>query len=158
MYTCNHSTWQMGAGRRRSGSLSATESLSRPRLPETVSKQQASKQAKTTPSLFGERKKRIKERVVGTAVLITFLKKIYLLLSMLYVFHFMSLCAPCVCRSLQRPDLVICCCESFCWHWIIPRASEEQPSVFSCWSRSPALLLSMCFDSKVLVAESFLPI
>lgn len=45
MYTCNHSTWQMGAGRRRSGSLSATESLSRPRLPETVSKQQASKQA-----------------------------------------------------------------------------------------------------------------
>ena len=39
--------------------MSATESLSRPRLPETVSKQQASKQAgKNNPlSLWGEKEK-----------------------------------------------------------------------------------------------------
>lgn len=65
----------MQAGRKRSRSFSATENLSRSRLPETVSKT-ASKQTKTTPfSLFGERKKRINERVVGTAVLIPFLKE-----------------------------------------------------------------------------------
>lgn len=111
-YAYNHSTWEMEAEKKRSRPFSATESLSRPRLPETVWKT-ARKHTKTTSSLLSERKKRIKECVVGTAILI---KEIYLLLCMSCVFCFVILCALCACRSLQRSDPVACCGESPCWH------------------------------------------
>lgn len=145
----------MEAGKKRSRPFSATKSLSRPRLPETVSKTR--KQTKTTSSLLSERKKRIKECVVGTAVLIPFFKEdVFITIYVMCVLLRDFMCTGCLQEPAEARSRCMLLCVTLLALRIEPRYSEEQPVLLVCWSGSPALFLSMCFDSRVHVAESFL--
>lgn len=85
----------MEAGNKRLRPFSATKSLSGPRLPETVSKTR--KQTKTASSLLIERKERIEECVVGTAVLIPFFKEdVFITIYIMCVLLRDFMCTVCV--------------------------------------------------------------